>query len=37
MDLRVRGNNDGTLYLADWPEPPVAITVLEIAKGLRYL
>jgi hypothetical protein len=24
MDPRVRGNNDGTLYLVDWPEPPVA-------------
>jgi len=24
MDPRVRSNNDGTLYLADWPEPSVA-------------
>jgi len=24
MDPRVRGYSDGTLYLADWPEPPVA-------------
>ncbi|MGZ8892770.1 MAG: hypothetical protein ACXW1R_07560 [Halobacteriota archaeon] len=33
MDPRVRGNNDGTLYLADWPEPPVA---KQKSHGLFY-
>lgn len=29
----MRGNNDGTLYLADWPEPPVA---KQKSHGLLY-
>jgi hypothetical protein len=33
MDPRVRSNNDGTLYLADWPEPPVA---KQKSHGLLY-
>ncbi|MEI7827324.1 MAG: hypothetical protein WCI87_05990 [Euryarchaeota archaeon] len=33
MDPRARGNNDGTLYLADWPEPPVA---KQKSHGLLY-
>lgn len=33
MDPRVRSNNDGTLYLADWPEPPVA---KQKSHGLIY-
>ncbi|MEI7827115.1 MAG: hypothetical protein WCI87_04880 [Euryarchaeota archaeon] len=33
MDPRVRSYNDGTLYLADWPEPPVA---KQKSYGLLY-
>jgi len=33
MDPTVRSNNDGTLYLADWPEPPVA---KQKSHGLLY-
>ncbi len=33
MDPRVRGNNDGTLYLADWPDPPVS---KQKSHGLLY-
>ena len=33
MDPRVRGNNDGTPYLADWPEPPAA---KQKSHGLLY-
>jgi len=33
MDPRVRSNNDGTLYLADWQEPPVA---KQKSHGLLY-
>ena len=33
MDPRVSSNNDGTLYLADWPEPPVA---KQNSHGLLY-
>jgi hypothetical protein len=33
MDPRVRSNNDGTLYLADWPEPSVA---KQKSHGLLY-
>ena len=33
MDLRVRGNNDGTLYLAEWPEPSIA---KQKSHGLLY-
>ncbi len=33
MDPRLRGNNGGTLYVADWPEPPVA---KQKSHGLLY-
>ena len=33
MDPRVRSNNDGTLYLAEWPEPSIA---KQKSHGLLY-